>query len=34
MKYSIIKTFSIILSIALVVSCGGGKEEENLNSML
>jgi HlyD family secretion protein len=29
MKHSIIKTFSIILSIALVVSCGGGKKEED-----
>ena len=28
MKNSIIKTFSIILSAVLVVSCGGGKEEE------
>jgi HlyD family secretion protein len=28
MKHSIIKTFSIILSTALIVSCGGGKEEE------
>ena len=28
MKISIIKTFSIILSAALVASCGGGKEEE------
>ena len=28
MKISIIKTFSIILSAVLVVSCGGGKEEE------
>ena len=28
MKHSIIKIFSIILSAVLVVSCGGGKEEE------
>ena len=28
MKHSIIKTLSIILSTALIVSCGGGKEEE------
>ena len=28
MNSSIIKTFSIILSAVLVVSCGGGKEEE------
>ncbi len=28
MKNSIFKLFSIFLSVVLVVSCGGGKEEE------